>query len=186
VTFARTYGPSGPRATHSDLESEKVNQMTILPLNRRVPDFVWLVAIAIAIAVFVVCTSEVFMVVATLPAAWILAFGLVFAGIALSWLVPWLASWWRKRDHVGCQADSHNQGHVRASSRLLAACQDYLLQPWRRFAGEQVINQLARVVFALTVVLLVFSALIGGALTVAHADDYGASQQDTASQQDIR
>ena len=25
--------------------------------------------------------------------------------------------------------------HVRASSRLLAACQDNLLQPWRRFAG---------------------------------------------------
>jgi ubiquinone/menaquinone biosynthesis C-methylase UbiE len=25
--------------------------------------------------------------------------------------------------------------HVRASSRFLAACQDYLLQPWRRFAG---------------------------------------------------
>jgi ubiquinone/menaquinone biosynthesis C-methylase UbiE len=25
--------------------------------------------------------------------------------------------------------------HVRASSRLLAACQDFLLQPWRRFAG---------------------------------------------------
>ena len=157
MTFARTYGPSGPRATHSDLESEKVIQMTILPLNRRVPDFVWLVAIAIAIAVFVVCTSEVFMVVATLPAAWIFALGLVFAGIALSWLVPWLASWWRERD----------QGHVRASSRLLAACQDYLLQPWRRFAGEQAINQLARVVFALTVVLLIFSALIGGALFVA-------------------
>ena len=98
VTFARTYGPSGPRARarYSDLESEKVIQMTILPLNRRVPDFVWLVAIAIAIAVFVVCTSEVFMVVATLPAAWILAFGLVCAGIALSWLVPWLASWWRR------------------------------------------------------------------------------------------
>jgi len=171
VTFARTYGPSGPRATHSDLESEKVNQMTILtrtPLNRRVPHFdYWLVAIAIAIAVFVVCTSEVFRVVATLPAAWILAVGLVFAGIALSWLVPWLASWWRKPDHVGCQADSHSQGHVLASSRLLAACQDYLLQPWRRFAGEQVINQLARVVFALTVVLLIFSALIGAALTVA-------------------
>ena len=165
MTFARTYGPSGPRATHSDLESEKVIQMTILPLNRRVPDFSIAIAIAIAIAVFVVCTSEVFMVVATLPAAWILAVGLVFAGIALSWLVPWLASWWRKRDHVGCQA--HNQGHVRASSRLLAACQDYLLQPWRRFAGEQVINQLARVVFALTVVLLIFSALIGGALFVA-------------------
>ena len=25
--------------------------------------------------------------------------------------------------------------HVRASSRFLAACQNYLLQPWRRFAG---------------------------------------------------
>ena len=25
--------------------------------------------------------------------------------------------------------------HVRASSRFLAACQDYLLQPWRRFGG---------------------------------------------------
>jgi SAM-dependent methyltransferase len=25
--------------------------------------------------------------------------------------------------------------HVRANSRFLAACQDYLLQPWRRFAG---------------------------------------------------
>ena len=25
--------------------------------------------------------------------------------------------------------------HVRASSRLLARCQDKLLQPWRRFAG---------------------------------------------------
>jgi ubiquinone/menaquinone biosynthesis C-methylase UbiE len=25
--------------------------------------------------------------------------------------------------------------HVRASSRILAACQDYLLQPWRHFAG---------------------------------------------------
>ena len=25
--------------------------------------------------------------------------------------------------------------HVRASSRFLAACQDYLFQPWRRFAG---------------------------------------------------
>jgi ubiquinone/menaquinone biosynthesis C-methylase UbiE len=25
--------------------------------------------------------------------------------------------------------------HVRASSRLLAACQDHLLEPWRRFAG---------------------------------------------------
>ncbi len=25
--------------------------------------------------------------------------------------------------------------HVRASSRFLAACQDNLLQPWRRFAG---------------------------------------------------
>jgi ubiquinone/menaquinone biosynthesis C-methylase UbiE len=25
--------------------------------------------------------------------------------------------------------------HVRAKSRFLAACQDYLLQPWRRFAG---------------------------------------------------
>ena len=25
--------------------------------------------------------------------------------------------------------------HVRASSRLLAVCQDNLLQPWRRFAG---------------------------------------------------
>jgi ubiquinone/menaquinone biosynthesis C-methylase UbiE len=25
--------------------------------------------------------------------------------------------------------------HVRASSRFLAVCQDYLLQPWRRFAG---------------------------------------------------
>ncbi|HVQ53131.1 MAG TPA: class I SAM-dependent methyltransferase [Mycobacterium sp.] len=25
--------------------------------------------------------------------------------------------------------------HVRASSRFLAACQDFLLQPWRRFAG---------------------------------------------------
>jgi hypothetical protein len=24
--------------------------------------------------------------------------------------------------------------HVRASSRFLAACQDYLLEPWRRFA----------------------------------------------------
>ena len=25
--------------------------------------------------------------------------------------------------------------HVRASSRFLAACQDYLFHPWRRFAG---------------------------------------------------
>jgi ubiquinone/menaquinone biosynthesis C-methylase UbiE len=31
--------------------------------------------------------------------------------------------------------------HVRASSRLLAACQDNLLQPWRRFAGGCLCNR---------------------------------------------
>ena len=31
--------------------------------------------------------------------------------------------------------------HVRASSRLLAACQDTLLRPWRRFAGGCVCNR---------------------------------------------
>ena len=31
--------------------------------------------------------------------------------------------------------------HVRASSRLLAACQDKLLQPWRRFAGGCLCNR---------------------------------------------
>jgi hypothetical protein len=174
------------------LESEKVNQMTILtwtPLNRRVPHFdYWLVAIAIAIAVFVVCTSEVFRVVATLPAAWILAVGWVFAGIALSWLVPWLASWWRKRDHVGCQARAARVRSASIVPRQAAQAWTWFRTPLT--AGDshnQGINQLARVVFALTVVLLIFSALIPGAFTVAHADDYGASQQDYgASQQDTR
>ena len=31
--------------------------------------------------------------------------------------------------------------HVRASSRFLAACQDKLLQPWRRFAGGCICNR---------------------------------------------
>jgi ubiquinone/menaquinone biosynthesis C-methylase UbiE len=31
--------------------------------------------------------------------------------------------------------------HVRASSRFLAACQDNLLQPWRRFAGGCICNR---------------------------------------------
>ena len=31
--------------------------------------------------------------------------------------------------------------HVRASSRFLAACQDSLLQPWRRFAGGCICNR---------------------------------------------